>query len=144
QVEVLTGQELRELPRNAGTPPELPDAERTFAALFEEQVARRPEAPALVAHDGALSYAELDARANRLARHLAGLGVGPGDVVAVALPRSAELVTAVLAVLKSGAAYLPVDPGYPAQRLEFMLADAAPAVLLSDGPGARALQSWSG
>ena len=99
----------------------------TVPGLFGAQVARSPDAVAVVGGDGVLiTYRELDVAAGRLARVLAGLGAGPGTVVAVAMERSAELVVAVLAVLKAGAAYLPVDLGYPAQRIGFMLADAGP------------------
>jgi amino acid adenylation domain-containing protein len=103
----------------------------SVAELLAAQVARTPEHPALVFGDTTLTYAELDASANRLAHHLASRGVGPEKVVALALPRSVELVTALLAVLKSGAAYLPLDLNHPADRIEFMLADAQPALVLT-------------
>ena len=112
--------------------------ETTLPELFAAQVAATPDHPALFFEDTELSYAELDAAANRLARALAARGVGPEQVVALALPRSAELVTAILAVLKAGAAYLPLDPDYPADRIEFMLADAAPALVLSPRGARRA------
>ncbi|MGH3910484.1 MAG: non-ribosomal peptide synthetase, partial [Pseudonocardiaceae bacterium] len=99
--------------------------------LIEAQVRRNPEATAVIFEGTEVSYAELNARANRLAHHLIGLGAGPEQLVALAVPRSAELVVAWLAVLKTGAGYLPVDPGYPAERIEFMLADAAPALVLT-------------
>ncbi|MFE7275304.1 amino acid adenylation domain-containing protein [Streptomyces sp. NPDC057623] len=103
----------------------------TLPELFARQAARTPDATAVV-HDGTgLTYAELDARAQRLARVLAARGAGPERLVALALPRSAELVVAILAVLRTGAAYLPMDPEYPADRLAFMLADSAPVLLLT-------------
>ncbi|MGQ0778255.1 MAG: amino acid adenylation domain-containing protein, partial [Pseudonocardiales bacterium] len=99
--------------------------------LFEAQVARVPEAIALVVEDQVVSYAELNGAANRLARLLIGRGVGPEQFAAIALPRSVQLIVAVLAVLKAGAAYLPVDPEYPAERIGFVLADADPALVLT-------------
>ncbi|MEU4846836.1 non-ribosomal peptide synthetase, partial [Streptomyces gilvosporeus] len=98
----------------------------TLPELFQAQAARTPQAAAV--EDGATvwTYAELNARANRLAHHLLAQGVGPERVVALALPRSADLVTAILAVLKTGAAYLPVDPDLPADRVTRMLASASP------------------
>ncbi len=99
--------------------------------LFAEQVARTPDATAVI-YDGArLTYAELNARANQLARYLISLGAGPERLVAIAMPRSADMIVAVLAVLKAGAAYVPVDPAYPADRIAFMLADAAPVAVLT-------------
>src|SRR6185436_17236170 len=99
--------------------------------LVEAQVARTPGAVAASFEGESLTYAELDARANRLARHLRSLGCGPETRVAVAMERSLELLVALLGTLKSGAAYVPFDPDYPRERLDFMLADARPAVLLT-------------
>ncbi|WP_369203044.1 amino acid adenylation domain-containing protein [Streptomyces sp. PU-14G] len=104
----------------------------TLIGPIEAQAARTPQATALVYGSTALTYAQLDARANRLARHLRTLGAGVGTVVAVSVPRSAELVVSLLAVLKTGAAYLPLDPDYPAARLAFMLEDAAPVCAVTD------------
>ncbi|MET3498399.1 non-ribosomal peptide synthetase, partial [Variovorax boronicumulans] len=106
-------------------------AERCIHALFEDQVQRTPEAPALVADDISFSYAALNAQANRLAHHLIAQGVRPDARVAVALPRGADLVVALLATLKAGAAYVPLDPSYPMERLGFMLQDSAPHTLLT-------------
>jgi amino acid adenylation domain-containing protein len=99
--------------------------------LFEAQVARTPDAPAVISGGITLSYGQLNVRANRLARHLVTLGAGPGRLVAVAMPRSADLMVAVLGVLKSGAAYLPADPAYPADRIRFMLAESGPVAVLT-------------
>jgi amino acid adenylation domain-containing protein len=99
--------------------------------LFEAQVARTPGAVATVFEGETLTYAELNARADRLAHHLAALGVGPDARVAVCLERSLEMVVALLAVLKAGGAYVPLDPGYPEDRLSYMLADARAPVLLT-------------
>src|ERR1700677_583357 len=104
----------------------------TLPELFEAQVGRTPDAVAVVCAGSALSYAEVDERASRLARYLVGRGAGPGRLVAVAMGRSAELVVTLVAVLKSGAAYLPVDPEYPAQRISYMLGDARPVLLACD------------
>ncbi|MFI7368419.1 amino acid adenylation domain-containing protein, partial [Streptomyces sp. NPDC050149] len=112
-------------------------APASVVSLFAAQVARTPDAPA-VAHAGAsLTYAELDARSDRLARLLTERGVGPERFVAVALPRSTELIVSLLAVLKAGGAYLPLDLEYPAERLRYMLADTAPVLALTN-------TEWSG
>ena len=113
--------------------------EQCIHELFEAQVARTPDAVAVVFGDVALSYSELNARANRLAHHLIGLGVKPDDRVAICVERSVEMVVALLAVLKAGGAYLPLDPSYPAERLAYMLADSAPKVVLADAAGRLAL-----
>ncbi|MDV5142802.1 amino acid adenylation domain-containing protein [Streptomyces sp. SBC-4] len=105
---------------------------RPLLDLFEERAGAAPGATALVFGKDEVSYAELDARANRLAHVLAARGAGPETVVASALDRSVELVVAVLAVMKAGAAHLPVDPGYPRQRIAHILGDSAPALLLAD------------
>ncbi|MFD0279912.1 amino acid adenylation domain-containing protein, partial [Kitasatospora sp. NPDC127111] len=101
-------------------------------ARFARQAAATPQAVALISGDTTLTYRELDARANRLARALLRHGAGPERLVALALPRSADLVVALLAVLKTGAAYLPLDPDHPAARVGYVLADARPALLLTD------------
>ncbi|MGW7438729.1 amino acid adenylation domain-containing protein, partial [Streptomyces sp. NPDC054849] len=100
-------------------------------AAFAAQVAATPDATALVFGETRLTYAELDARAGRLAHGLIASGAGPEDVVALALPRSAESIVAVLAVLKAGAAFLPLDADYPRDRIAHMLADARPAAVLT-------------
>jgi amino acid adenylation domain-containing protein len=99
--------------------------------LFEEQVARSPERLAVVAEEGRLTYAELNERANRLAHHLLRLGTGAETRVGLLLERSPEMVVAMLACLKAGAAYVPLDASYPAARLAFMVADSAIPVVLT-------------
>ncbi|MET7356548.1 amino acid adenylation domain-containing protein, partial [Streptomyces mirabilis] len=111
----------------------------TVPRLFEAQVARTPDAVAVVFGEVEVSYADLDARANRLARLLIGRGVGPESVVGVVMDRGIDLVVVLLAVLKAGAAYLPIDPEYPLERVTFMLGDAAPAVVVTSGEAAEVL-----
>ncbi len=119
------------LERFNATTREVPEA--TLPQLFEAQASRVPEAIALLSDERSLSYGELNARANRLAHHLIRLGVGPERLVGIELPRSLEMVVAVLATLKAGGAYLPLAPEVPPARLARMLDDARPAVVLSSG-----------
>ncbi|KUM73488.1 non-ribosomal peptide synthetase [Streptomyces curacoi] len=112
----------------------------TVRALFEDQAARTPDAPAVRHGDTVLTFGRLDARADRLAAALNARGAGPESVVAVALPRGPELVTALLAALKAGAACMPVDPGYPPDRIALMLGDAEPRLVICDPPTARRLR----
>ncbi|NUP51295.1 MAG: non-ribosomal peptide synthetase [Catenulispora sp.] len=103
-----------------------------YSELFQTQAARTPDAVAVSATGCEWSYAELNRRANRLARELVMRGAGPERLVAVTVERSETLIAAFLAVLKAGAAYLPIDPGYPAERVTRMLKDASPALVLTD------------
>ncbi len=138
QLDPLTATERRRLLREWNdTARPVPPV--TVHALFEQQAARTPHAPAVSGGGTELTYGVLNARANRLARHLITLGAGPGRLVAIAMPRSPDMITAVLAVLKSGAGYLPVDPGYPADRIGFMLAESAPAAVLTTTAAAAGL-----
>jgi len=111
-----------------------PQPARTLPELFEEHVRRTPGALALQDSARSLSYTELHARTNRLARRLITLGAGPERLVLVLLPRSAELFESELAIAKAGAAYLPVDPSYPAERVAALAADAAPVLVIA-APG---------
>jgi amino acid adenylation domain-containing protein len=101
--------------------------------LFEEQAGRKPEAIAVVFEGSALSYGELNGRANRLGRYLRELGVKPDTRVAICMERGLEMVVGLLGVLKAGGAYVPLDPGYPEERLRYMLEDSAPVALLTQG-----------
>jgi amino acid adenylation domain-containing protein len=128
-IDLLAAQERRQILEDWNqTTGEIPQA--TLVELFEEQVEKSPEAFAVLSQEQKLSYRELNERANRLAHLLIGMGIGPEDLVALALPRSPEMVVALLGVLKAGAAYLPLDPDYPTERLALMLEDALPALLL--------------
>jgi amino acid adenylation domain-containing protein len=108
-------------------------SDATVHELFETQVAASPEAVAVVDAGASLTYRELNRRANRLAHHLRGLGVGPEVVVGLCLERSAAMVVGMLGILKAGGAYLPLDPSYPSARLAFMLDDAGARVLVTQG-----------
>ncbi|KAA6213482.1 amino acid adenylation domain-containing protein [Streptomyces albofaciens JCM 4342] len=119
-------------PAGTRTPVAASDTLDTLVGLVGRQIAARPGATAVVCGRDRLSYAALDARAERLARALRAEGAGPGRLVAVALPRSTDLVVALLAVLRTGAAYLPLDPASPPDRLTAILADAAPALVIAN------------
>ncbi|AGZ43002.1 non-ribosomal peptide synthetase [Actinoplanes friuliensis] len=127
ELDLLTGED------RTGWNPPAPEADGdpTVAEVFERQAAASPDEIAVVCGDVRWTFAELNARANRLARHLVARGAGAEDIVALALPRTADAITAILAVLKSGAAYLPLDPAYPAARIAAMADDARPALLLT-------------
>ncbi|MFD4790915.1 amino acid adenylation domain-containing protein, partial [Streptomyces sp. NPDC058459] len=137
RLEVLSAAERAAL-LGADTPGErvLPGRAGTLHALVEEQTRRRPDAVAVTCAGRSLTYGELDAAANRLARRLRQLGVGAGSTAAVMTGRATRTVVAVLAVLKAGAAYVPVDPGQPAERVRTVLADSAARVALADGSSA--------
>ncbi|WP_223153698.1 non-ribosomal peptide synthetase [Bradyrhizobium japonicum] len=122
---------LEELNRTAAPYP----AERCIHELFEVQVHKAPDAVAVVCEDERLSYAELNARANRLAHHLIALGVRPDQPVAICVERSPMMVVGLLAILKAGGSYMPLDPAYPSARLHQVLDDAAPPLLLADVAG---------
>ncbi|WP_448334068.1 amino acid adenylation domain-containing protein, partial [Streptomyces sp. DSM 41534] len=129
-VEVLVpGERWRVLEEWNDTAVDVPWA--SLPELFEEQVVRVSGAVAVEFEGGVVSYGELDARANRVARLLVSLGVGVESRVVVALPRSVDAVVALLGVLKAGGAYVPVDPSYPAERIAFMVGDCAPAAVIT-------------
>ncbi|MGX1788606.1 amino acid adenylation domain-containing protein [Bosea sp. NPDC055332] len=110
-----------------------PSAPATLVDLFAAQVAAQPRAVALSLGPAHLSYAELDERAEQLAQRLTAMGAGPGAIVGLCLPRSLDLIVALVAILKSGAAYLPLDPAYPGERLAFMVEDADAAIIITSG-----------
>ncbi|WP_308408243.1 non-ribosomal peptide synthetase, partial [Streptomyces mayonensis] len=110
------------------------ETEATLPELFERQVRTTPHAPALIDADGTASYAELDARANQIAHWLITRGAGPESPVGVAVDRSRTQIAVILGVLKAGAAYLPIDPGHPAERIAYLISDARPALVLATRP----------
>ncbi|MFI8972217.1 non-ribosomal peptide synthase/polyketide synthase [Nocardia asteroides] len=115
----------------------------TMLDRFGTIAATHPHAVAVKAGQSTLTYGELDAWSNRLARRLVGAGVGPETLVAVAMPRSVELAVALLAVLKAGGGYLPIDPNYPADRIEYILDDARPLCAIA-APGTGLARDWFG
>ncbi|MFF1422359.1 amino acid adenylation domain-containing protein [Streptomyces sp. NPDC058280] len=144
RVGMLSDREQERLTALNATAHPLPDADATLASLFAAQVARTPHAPAVVFEDTTLTYAELDRRAEALARRLRARGAGPERFVAVAVPRSAELMVALLGVHKAGAAYLPVDLDYSADRVAFMLADSGARTVVTTSHSAGRLPEVPG
>jgi amino acid adenylation domain-containing protein len=122
QVLIEWGETNREYPRD-----------RCIHHLFEAQAERSPDAVAVVSHDERLSYGELNARANQLAHYLRKNGVGKEVLVGVCMQRSWKMVVALLGILKAGGAYVPLEPGYPSERLAFMLQDSNASMLLTEG-----------
>ncbi|CAJ7270550.1 non-ribosomal peptide synthase [Burkholderia pseudomallei] len=118
--------------------------EQCIHQLFEAQVDRKPEAIALTFDGRRLSYAELNARANRLAHYLQARGVGPGRLVALCAERGIEMVVGLLAILKAGGAYVPLDPAYASDRLRGIVEDSQPALVLADAVGRAALGELDG
>ncbi|MFN7985362.1 MAG: amino acid adenylation domain-containing protein [Vicinamibacterales bacterium] len=118
---------------------ERPRPHESFASRFARQAAATPDLTAIVCAGESLSYEALNRRANQLARYLSGCGIGPGGFVGVHVPRTLDLVVALIAVHKSGAAYVPLDPDFPVERLSYMLADSGARALMSRGPVPAAL-----
>ncbi|TEA58538.1 non-ribosomal peptide synthetase, partial [Pseudomonas sp. CH235] len=130
---ILDGAERQQVLYDLNVTGTADDLEQTVHALFEAQVQRTPQAVALQAGEQRLTYAELNAQANRLAHHLRELGVGPDSRVAICVERGLELMVGLLGILKAGGAYVPLDPAYPAERLDYMLKDSAPVAVLVHG-----------
>ena len=108
--------------------------------LFEREVDRHPDSPAIICGDAAMSYTEVEERANQLARHLRSRGVATGELVGLMVERSPDAILAILSILKAGAAYLPLDPSHPAERIRHILAEASITTVVSEGKlGADAL-----
>jgi amino acid adenylation domain-containing protein len=135
----LSSEEERGASLAGGRGPVLALSGEPAHARVSAKAARTPDATAVVCGDESLSYAELEARANRLARHLLGLGVGRGARVAISMERAAALPVAMLATWKAGAAYVPIDPAYPEERRAYMLADCGATVVLTDAASAAGL-----
>ncbi|WP_373287147.1 amino acid adenylation domain-containing protein, partial [Wenjunlia tyrosinilytica] len=136
--EVLPAAELTMLVEGFNATETAIDTRVCVHELFEARVQAAPDAVALVHDSGQMSYAELNCAANRIAHRLRASGVGPDVRVGICARRGVPLIAAILGVLKAGGAYVPLDPSYPAERLAFMLADARPAVVLTDGTGLEA------
>lgn len=113
--------------------------QRCVHEMFAEQARLHPQALAVVYEDQRLSYGELEARSNQLAHYLRSMGVGAETIVGLCVERSLEMVIGLLGILKAGAAYLPLDPGYPAERLKYVLQQSAPVLVLRHCPGVAVL-----
>lgn len=146
ELTLLPEEERQTLARFQGpASPALPDEElMSLEQLFAAQAARSPEAIALEQGDIRISYAELDARANCLARYLRQQGIGPETLVGLCIERCVDAMVGILGVLKAGGAYVPLDPGYPAERLRFMVEDADLKLVLTNHRNARVLPEHSG
>jgi non-ribosomal peptide synthetase component F len=118
--------------------------DKTIHELLEEQVQQCPDSMALLGGEVRLTYQQLNSRANQLAHLLIDQGIVPGDRVAFCLDRSAAAIVAILAILKSGAVYVPLDASYPDERLNFILADTAAPFLISSGQFAKKFSGYSG
>ncbi|PHV07123.1 non-ribosomal peptide synthetase [Janthinobacterium sp. BJB412] len=132
-LEILAPDERRQLLHDWNASAQLVPPQGSVHAMFEAQAARTPDAVAVRHLGRSVSYAELDGRANALARALAARNVGPGDLAGLFVRRAPEMLVALLGILKAGAAYLPLDPAYPAERLAFMLEDSAASVVVTEG-----------
>ncbi|WNZ08509.1 non-ribosomal peptide synthetase [Streptomyces sp. 11x1] len=133
ELPALSDDEVEQVVREWGHGPRTRPVDGTVHGLVARQAAATPDATALSYSEVAVSYRELEEQANRFAHHLISLGAAPGGAVGVSALRGPDLVVALLAVLKTGAAYVPVDPAYPADRRAFMLRDSGAGVLVSDG-----------
>ncbi|MGA7125461.1 MAG: amino acid adenylation domain-containing protein [Chthoniobacterales bacterium] len=142
RLDILPPEERRQLLENfSGVQHEVP--EQTLVGLFETRVARTPQACAIRFARESLSYAELNARSNRLAHFLAGRGIGPESLIGLCLERGLDLEVSILAVLKAGAAYVPLDPTFPAERLRYMVEDSGAKILITQRPLSEKLFSGS-
>ena len=130
-VPLLTDAERRQLLVEWNPPAETTASDDTLHEIFARQAARTPDAIALICDDARLTYRELDERAERLAGHLRSLGVAPEVIVGLCMERSIDLVVGLLAIVKAGGAYLPIDLAYPAERIAFILEDAQAPILLT-------------
>jgi len=130
RLEILESGERQALLQLGVRQPRAFDSESTLPERFEAQAARTPYAIAVTFNSAQVTYAELNARANQLAHYLIAQGIGPEDLVGIALEHSIETIVAILGIMKAGAAYLPLDLDYPEERIRQMLADAAPALVI--------------
>ena len=135
RLNVVSASEQRQLLDWGATRASRPSPTKCIHELFEGQAVLWPESVAVVYEGRALTYGELNVRANRLAHYLVGLGVKPETRVAIRVERSLEMVIGLLAILKAGGVYVPLDPSYPAERLAYMIADSEPRVILTDAVG---------